>query len=231
MDESVYKTKTVLHTAEHEGEDIGKMFVESLTEDMRLVYEILKNNEPMVMSEVDKKHHTESRNCYACGDRFGNIRTNEFNGEEEGVIKCRDHCHITSKYRGAACDKCNLRMRVPMFVPILFHNLEGYDSHLFIRSLGLTEGNISCIPKTDEKYISFSKDVVMEKVTEEKPNGETEERDICLELRFLDPIKFTLKSLDSLVSRLGEDQFGTLTDQMNVSEEKESKKLSSPTSS
>ena len=34
------------------------------------------------------------------------------------MIKCRDHSHITGKYRGAVCDKCNLRMRVPMFVPM-----------------------------------------------------------------------------------------------------------------
>ena len=46
--------------------------------------------------------------------------------KKEKVTKCRDHCHITGKYRGAACDKCNLRMRVPMFVPVLFHNLGGY---------------------------------------------------------------------------------------------------------
>jgi hypothetical protein len=155
---------------------------------MRQVYEILRNPKPMVMSEADKERHAKSDNCYACGSRFGTIRTNKCTGEEEEVTKCRDHCHITGKYRGAACDKCNLRMRVPMFVPILFHNLEGYDSHLFVKSLGLTEGDISCIPRTDERYISFSKKVVMETIT----NDDGKEKEICLELRFLDSIKFTL---------------------------------------
>ncbi len=132
--------------------------------------------------------------------RFGSTK-----GKEQKVTKCRDHCHITGKYRGAACNKCNLRMRVPMFVPVLFHNLEGYDSHLFVKSLGLTEGDIKCISKTDEKYISFSKNVPME-------NGK--EKVICLEMRFLDSLKFMRGSLDSLAKTLGKDQFKTLTNQM-----------------
>ncbi len=99
----------------------------------------------MCMSDSEKSQYEKAKKCYACEIKFGTIRMNE------KVTKCRDHCHITGKYRGAACDKCNLRMRVPKFVPILFHNLEGYDSHLFVKSLGLTEGDIKCIPKTDEK--------------------------------------------------------------------------------
>ena len=83
----------------------------------------------------------------------------------------------------------------PMFVPVLFHNLEGYDSHLFVKSLG---GKVNCIPKTDEKYISFSKKIKYD--PEAKP----------LEIRFLDSIKFTLKSLDDLVKGLGSGQFKNL---------------------
>ena len=101
-------------------------------------------------------------------------------------------------------------MRVPKFVPVLFHNLEGYDSHLFVRSLGLTEGDIRCIPKTDEKYISFSKNIIMESVVGR--NGK--EKNLCLEMRFLDSVKFMRGSLDSLAKTLGKDQFGTLTSQM-----------------
>ncbi len=141
---------------------------------------------------------------------FGTTRTNEKTKREEKVIKCADHCHITGKYRGAACGKCNLRMKVPMHVPILFHNLEGYDAHLFVKNLGTEEGDIKCIPKTDEKYISFRKNILMETVVDDNGKGRVK----CLEMRFLDLYKFTLKPLDSLVKTLGKDQFKTLTSQM-----------------
>ena len=48
--------------------------------------------------------------------------------------------------------------------------------------------------------------------TIEKSDGK--EKTICLGMRFLDSFKFTLKSLDSPVKTLGEDQFKTLTSQM-----------------
>ncbi len=214
MDETIYPTKTVLKTASYEGEDMGKLFVETLSEDFKPIYDILKTPKPMIMSDFDKIDFEKSEKCYACGIKFGTERKNEKTKKKEKVIKCRDHCHITGKYRGAACDKCNLRMRVPRFVPVLFHNLEGYDSHLFVKSLGLEEGDISCIPKTDEKYISFSKKVPMEIITLD--SGET--KNLCLEMRFLDSMKFMSKSLDSLVKTLGKDKFMTLTSQMSVDE-------------
>ncbi len=215
MDETVYPTKTVLRTASHEGEDMGKLFVETLSEDFKPIYEILKISKPMIISKSEEDQHEKTKNCYACGDVFGTVRINERSKKEEKVTKCRDHCHITGKYRGAACDKCNLRMRVPKFVAVLFHNLEGYDAHLFVKSLGLEEGDISCIPKTDEKYISFSKDIPMETIL----LGDGKIKIICLEMRFLDSIKFMSKSLDALVKTLGKDDFKTLTSQMSVDAE------------
>ena len=47
------------------------------------------------------------------------------------------------------------------------YNLEGYDSHLFIKNLGVTEGDINCIPKNEEKYISFTKTIVVETINSE----------------------------------------------------------------
>ncbi len=215
MDESVYPTKTVVKTASHEGEDMGKSFVETLTKDLTPIYEILKTSKPIIMPNSEKDQHKKSNSCYACGIKFNTIRVNEKTKKEEKVIKCADHCHITGKYRGAACDKCNLRMKVPMFVPVIFHNLEGYDAHLFVKSLGLEEGDIRCIPKTDEKYISFSKNVRMETIV----SNDGKEKTICLEMRFIDSFKFTLKSLDSLTKTLGKDQFKTLTSQMSTKPE------------
>jgi hypothetical protein len=102
MDESVYPTKTVLKTALYEGEDMGKAFTDSLTEDIKAIYEkAYKNPKPMVMSKEDQKRHVWAKNCYACGSKFGSYITNS-KGKEEKVISCRDHCQITGKYRGAA---------------------------------------------------------------------------------------------------------------------------------
>ncbi len=212
MEPSLYPTKTVLKTATYEGENMGKSFVETLSEDLKPIYEIPKTPKPMIMTDSEKDQHKKTESCYACGDEFGTTRTNEKTNKKEKVVKCQDHCHITGKYRGAACDKCNLRMKTPMFVPVVFHNLEGYDAHLFVKSLGLKEGDIRCIPKTDEKYISFSKNVPMETIV----SNEGKEKTLSLEMRFIDSLKFTLKSLDSLTKTLGEDQFETLTSQMSV---------------
>ena len=46
--------------------------------------------------------------------------------------KVRDHCHVTGNYRGASCDKCNLGMKLSRIIPVIFHNLKGYDSHLLL---------------------------------------------------------------------------------------------------
>ena len=53
--------------------------------------------------------------------------------------------------------RITLKYRKPNFTPVIFHNLSEYDSHLFIKNLGFSEGNIDCIPNNEEKYISFSK--------------------------------------------------------------------------
>ena len=176
-----------MYTTKEDGEDIGKKFVKSLEKDLKEVYKILKTVVPIKISEQEEESFKNAVECYACG----------LDLEDDRV---RDHCHLTGKYRGALHSKCNLRMRTPTFVPVLFHNLEGYDSHLFVKSLG---GQIGCIPKTDEKYISFSKYIGMD-----------EEGKETLEMRFLDSVKFTLKSLDDLVKGLGPDQFKSLEKEM-----------------
>ena len=83
--------------------------------------------------------------------------------EELGKDRVRDHCHLTDKFRGAAHEACNLKYRVPEFFPVVFHNLSGYGSHLFIKTLGNSEGDISCIPNNEENYISFTKQVIVDK--------------------------------------------------------------------
>ena len=47
--------------------------------------------------------------------------------------KVRDHCHISGTFRGAAHFSCNANLKISKKVPIVFHNLRGYDSHLIIK--------------------------------------------------------------------------------------------------
>ena len=88
----------------------------------------------------------------------------------------------------------------------MFHNLSGYDSHLFIKNLGFSEGNIDCIPNNEEKYISFSKSIQVGSYT----NKEGETKPLKHTIRFIDSFKFMAASLDSLVNNLPEDAFNNV---------------------
>ena len=70
--------------------------------------------------------------------------------EELGKDRVHDRCHHSGKFRGAGHEVCNLKYKVPKFFPVVCHYLSGYDSHLFIKTLGNSEGDISCIPNKEE---------------------------------------------------------------------------------
>ena len=97
---------------------------------------------------------------------------------EENDIKVRDYCHYTEQYRGPAYSICNLRYKTPHYILIVFHNLSGYDAHLFIRELGkkFDTGKIGVIAENKEKYISFNVDVVVDSYTDAL--GEIKEKKI-----------------------------------------------------
>ena len=112
--------------------------------------------------------------------------------------KVRNHWHYTGLCRGPAHSLCNLRDKIPSYIPAVVHNLSGYDSHLFIKELGAHTSDMEVIAKNKEDYISFSIKVPVEKYIDK--NGE--EKDKLTELRFIDNFKFTSSSLDSLTKNL-----------------------------
>ena len=122
--------------------------------------------------------------------------------------------HFTGRYRGAACNACNLNYKKPNFTPVVFHNLSGYDSHLFIKNLGFSEGNIDCIPNNEERYISFTKRMQVGSYTNKK--GET--KPLHHRVRFIDSFKFMATSLDKLVGNLSKDAFNNV--KRNYAEDK-----------
>ena len=84
----------------------------------------------MIFTEQDRITYNNSNNCWICQEAF----SEKEDGRAKGNLKVRDHCHWTGKFRGAAHSKCNLRLKEQTFIPIIFHNLKGYDSHIFINA-------------------------------------------------------------------------------------------------
>ena len=75
--------------------------------------------------------------------------------QELNTDKARDHCHFTSKFTGAAHNKCNLKLRISRKLPIIFHNLQGDDRHIIFKELNNFDVDIAKIPKGIDKYMSI----------------------------------------------------------------------------
>ncbi|KAK3790228.1 hypothetical protein RRG08_027443 [Elysia crispata] len=154
--------------AEYRGPNSAEHFLRALQAEERGIQKTLANPQAMRMTSTDWKSHRTASRCHVC------------DGLLEGD-SVRDHCHITGKYRGAAHNACNLKLRLSpktTTIPVVFHNLRGYDSHLLMQAISKVEGRMSCIPNNTEKYISFS----------------------LGQLRFIDSAQFLQASLDKLVS-------------------------------
>ena len=204
FDERIYPSKTVHYRMKSEGEDVAQIFVDMLEKDIFTIHQDFNFSKPIIMTDADKADFKNATTCWICSQPF-----------KEKESKVRDHSHFTGKYRGAAHSMCNLEYKKSDFTPIIFHNLAGYDSHLFVKNLGKSEGNIKCIPNNEEKYISFSKTIVVGKYKDMAG----EEKEIKHDLRFIDSFKFMATSLDNLVKNLSADklketekEFGELKD-------------------
>ena len=69
--------------------------------------------------------------------------------------KVRDQCHVTSKFRGAKHKKYNINLRLPRNLPIILHNLQGYDGHIIFKEFNNFDVDIDVIPKGIDKRKSI----------------------------------------------------------------------------
>ena len=152
---------------------------------------------PLTPKEMDR--YKRSERCHIC-----------FKPLKEDNEKVRDHCHYTGRYRGPAYTKCNLQYKIPSYIPVVFHNLSGYDAHRFIKELAASSpdgAKMGVIAKNKEDYISFSIKAEVDKYIDNNGIERLKE----MELRFIDSFKFMSSSLDSLVNNLacgGSEFFG-----------------------
>ena len=197
FDDNVFTQEPRTYT----GLDATQKFVESLEKDVIEIANIPEVGR--IYKPGDKIRFNKATKCWICNGEFDDTPN------EKGYKKNKKvwaHCHFTGRFRGAAHSLCNLKYKKPEFIPVVFHNLSGYDSHLFIKNLGFTEGDINCIPNNEEKYISFSKNIEVGSYI----NKEGETKPINYKIRFIDSFKFMSTSLDSLVNNLPEEAFTNL---------------------
>ena len=177
-----------------EDADAINVFIKWLEEDVKDIANIKPKQ--MIFTEEDRKQFNKASDCWICGEYLGNDRV-------------RDHCHYTGRYRGPAHNSCNLKYRKPKSISVFFHNLSGYDSHLFIKKIGCSineKENIKCIPNNEEKYITFTKTIITGQYT----NKKREVKDKSFDIVFKDSLKFMSSSLGALVNNLPKDAFKIL---------------------
>ena len=163
--------------------------MKSMFEEVENCQKIMRENfsKPLQMTKRDEEAFRKATHCHICERKY-----KPDDGEN---IPVRDHCHITGKYRGSAHKKCNLKLQISeekIKIPVIFHNLRGYDSHFIINQLGeiISEGeqriSIDVIPSNAEKYMAFY---------------------INNNLSFIDSFQFMGSSLEKLAGNLSEEGF------------------------
>ena len=80
-------------------------------------------NKSLIMTEKEEEFQS-SNTCWICEKLI-----------EDDDEKVRDHFHITGIFRGTAHWSCNINLQLTKKVPVIFHNLRDYDSHLIFYKL------------------------------------------------------------------------------------------------
>ena len=169
----------------YRGEDCIERFMKCMFEEVKNCQSIIRDNfnKPLKMTGEDEKAFKKATHCHICEKKY-----------KVDDVTVRDHCHVTGKYRGSAHQTCNLKLQISaekIKIPVIFHNLKGYDSHFIINELGelIKKGqeiSIKVIAQNAEKYMAFY---------------------IGNHLSFIDSFAFMSSSLEKLASNLVDENF------------------------
>ena len=170
----------------YRGEKAVYKFMNAMLSEVRYCKKVMKEcfDKPLKMTKYDEEQFKKADKCHIC--------EKEYNKTD---VRVRDHCHITGKYRGSAHNDCNLNFALTGKIPVIFHNLRGYDSHFIMQEIGAIvkeheyinkkgekcQMNINAIPNNMEKYMAFM---------------------LGNHLTFIDSFQFMSSGLDKLVSNL-----------------------------
>ena len=169
----------------YRGVNAAYEFIKSILKKHKYCKKIMKDqfNKNLIMTEKEEYLFQQSNNCWICKKLIDN--------EDE---KVRDHCHVTGKFRGVAHWDCNINFQLTKKVPVIFHNLKSYDSHLIFSELHKFNLKVDVIPNGLEKYMAFF---------------------LGRDLVFIDSMQFMNSSLDKLVKNLVDKDFKYLVEEFS----------------
>ena len=189
-----YDDKYTMPVKLYRGEKAVYKFMEAMLEEVKYCKKTMRRcfNKPLKMTKEDEVNFEKAKECHICNKQY-----------TEKDIQVRDHCHITGKYRGSAHQDCNLKLTInpdEIKIPVIFHNLRGYDSHFIMQEIGAIvknhtyknkkgeekQMNINAIPNNMEKYMAFM---------------------LGNHLTFIDSFQFMSSGLDKLASNLPREAF------------------------
>ncbi|XP_050515107.1 uncharacterized protein LOC126890292 [Diabrotica virgifera virgifera] len=184
----------------YRGKDCMKWFADELNQLAEDVSTVFMCPFDINMTSQQESDFQAATHCHICDQTFS-----------PSDKKVRDHDHMIpeNNYRSAAHEGCNINYKDAHTIPVIFHNLSGYDAHFIINDIAShIKGPVDLLPITKEKYISFTKRIV----------------DARINFRFIDSFRFMASSLDKLssyltaypnlksqFSSLSEEQFNLLT--------------------
>ena len=171
----------------YRGENAVYKFMEKMLEEVKHCKNVMKKefNMELRITKDDENKFQKAGECYICNEQY-----------TDKDIRVRSYCSITGKYNGSAHKNCDMKLKLKpeeIKIPVIFHNLRGYDSHFIMQEIGAivkkhTYGgkqmDINAIPNNMEKYMSFM---------------------LGNHLIFIDSFQFMSSSLDKLVSNLPSD--------------------------
>ena len=176
----------------YRGEMVIHKFMKDMLAEVKYCQKVVNDHfsKPLEMTDEDEESFQRAEECHICKEPY----------IENDNVKVRDHCHVTGKYRGSAHQSCNLNFSLTNKIPVVFHNLKGYDSHFIMQEIGDIvkknayidkEGNkhemsINVIPCNMEKYMAFM---------------------LGRHLVFIDSFQFMSSSLSNLVNNLPAEAF------------------------
>ena len=140
-------------------------------------------NKNLIMTVEEEEIFQLSNKCWNCDKLFDLVDK-----------KLRDYCHISGKFRGAAHFSCNANLKIIKKIPVIFHNLRGYDSHSIIKEVSNFNVKVDVIPNGLETCMAFA---------------------IYRNLVYIDSMQFMNSSLDSLGKKLVDKDFKYLSEKFS----------------